>query len=422
MQEELIKVSGGARLSGVVPITGAKNSVLKLMAASILASGATTITNTPAISDVFIMGEVLKRLGAQVHLDGHVMTIDTTGITSYETPYDLVVQMRASVAVLGPLVGRFGRARVAMPGGCQIGSRKLDMHLLGLEELGVSFEVSHGYINATVPKTGLKAAHVTLEFASVGATENLMVAACCAKGTTVIENAAREPEISDLANFLNLMGARISGQGTPVITVEGVDPSSFVPVPSYSTVGDRIEAGTFLVAGALAGGPLTVQGVNPEFLALPLKKLKSFGAHIETGEDFITISREKPLKATDIQTLPYPGFPTDLQPQFMVLTAVAQGTSVITENIFENRFMFADELIRMGANIRIEGHHAIVEGVEQLSGAPVRASDLRAGAGLVLAGLVADGETTVGELTHIDRGYEGFVDKLKAVGAQIERA
>ena len=421
MNDEVIKIQGGACVSGTVPVAGAKNSVLKLMAASLLASGTTTIMNTPAISDVDIMGEVLTRLGANVDLSNNILTIDTTGVDSFVTPYDLVVKLRASVAVLGPLVGRFGHAQVAMPGGCRIGSRKLDMHILGLEELGVSFEVSHGYINATVPAGGLTAAHVKLAFASVGATENLMVAATCARGTTIIENAAREPEIADLANFLNAMGARISGQGTPVIEIIGVDASSFNPVSNYKTVGDRIEAGTFLVAGALTGGPLTVAGIKPENLRMSLRKLSAMGCMIETGLDSITISREKPLTAVDIQTLPYPGFPTDLQPQFMVLESIATGTSIITENIFENRFMIADELNRMGARIRIEGHHAIVEGVRQLSGAPVRASDLRAGAGLVLAGLVADGETTVGEISHIDRGYDNFAAKLQSVGAHITR-
>jgi len=400
---------------------GAKNSVLKLMAASILASGTTTIVNTPDISDVRLMIEVLERLGASVSFTNNELSIDTASVDSYETPYDLVVKMRASVAVLGPLIGRFGCARVAMPGGCKIGSRSLDMHLLGLEELGVRFEVSHGYINATTPAGGLKAAHVTLEFPSVGATENLMVAATCAHGTTIIENAAREPEISDLACFLNSMGARVSGYGTSVIEVSGVDPTSFAPVNLYRTVGDRIEAGTFLVAGALTGGTITVSGVDPGHLSLPIQKLKAFGAQVETGLDFITVSREKPLSAVDIQTLPYPGFPTDLQPQFMVMDAIAQGSSVITENIFENRFMFADELNRMGARIRIEGHHAIVTGVEQLSGAPVQAPDLRAGAALVIAGLIADGETMIRDVIHIDRGYDRFVEKLKAVGAQVER-
>ena len=421
MHDEVIKVKGGARLNGTVPVMGAKNSVLKLMAASILASGSTTIVNTPSISDVHVMAEVLERLGASVRFAGNEVTIDTTGVNSYETPYDLVAKMRASVAILGPLIGRFGCARVALPGGCRIGSRKLDMHIVGLEELGVAFKVSHGFINASVPSGGLKAAQVKLEFPSVGATENLMVAATCAHGTTVIENAAREPEIVDLATFLNAMGARITGQGSPEIRITGVEPASFAPVSSYRTVGDRIEAGTYLVAGLLTGGPLTLKGVDPAHLTMPLRKCQALGAQVETGSDHLVISREGPLTPVDIQTLPYPGFPTDLQPQFMVIDAIANGTSVITENIFESRFMFADELNRMGARICVEGHHAIISGVRQLSGAPVQASDLRAGAALVLAGLVADGETVVGDISHIDRGYDGFVEKLKTLGANIER-
>jgi UDP-N-acetylglucosamine 1-carboxyvinyltransferase len=327
--------------------------------------------------------------------------------------------MRASVAVLGPLIGRFGQAKVAMPGGCQIGSRKLDMHILGLEALGVNFDMSHGYIHATVPKGGMKAAHVTLEFASVGATENLMMAATCAEGSTIIENAAREPEICDLADFLNQMGARISGQGTSVIEVHGSNSASFAAVQGYATVADRIEAGSFLVAGALTGGPLTVAGVNPAHLAMPLEKLRAMGAQVDINDNTITVAHEGARVPADIQTLPYPGFPTDLQPQFMVLNALADGTSSITENIFENRFMFADELNRMGAQVRIEGHHAIIKGVAQLSGAPVQASDLRAGAGLVLAGLVADGETCVGNIAYIDRGYDDLVGKLRSLGADI---
>ena len=420
-ERELICVQGGARLSGSVPIVGAKNSVLKLMAASILAHGTTTITNVPVISDVHLMAEVLKRLGARVDFNDRELVINAAHVDSFITPYDLVAQMRASVAVLGPLIGRFGQAKVAMPGGCQIGSRKIDMHILGLEELGVTFEISHGYIYASVPKGGMKAAHVKLEFASVGATENLMVAATCAEGTTIIENAAREPEICDLAQFLNAMGAAISGQGTSCIEIQGSASASFAPVKDYVTVGDRIEAGTFLVAGALTGGPLTVTGINPAHLAMPLEKLRAMGVAVETGDGYITVAHEGPFMPVDIQTLPYPGFPTDLQPQFMVLDAIAQGTSVITENIFENRFMFANELDRMGAQIRIEGHHAVINGVDQLSAAPVQASDLRAGAGLVLAGLVADGETVVGNIAHIDRGYENLVGKFKAVGARIER-
>jgi UDP-N-acetylglucosamine 1-carboxyvinyltransferase len=405
-------------LSGTVAIAGAKNSVLKLMAASILAPGVTTLLNVPVISDVKLMGEVLENLGAKVIFGDHQVTIDTSTIDSLETPYELVARMRASIAVLGPLVGRFGKANVAMPGGCKIGSRKLDMHIAGLELLGVSFDISHGFIDATIPDS-LTGATVILDFPSVGATENLMMAATCAEGVTTIDNAAREPEIVDLANYLSEMGANIQGAGTPVIVITG--PTEFVPVASHVTVGDRIEAGTFLVAGMLGGGPLTVEGINPQYLELALSKLRAMGAELTTTENSITIKHSGIIKPVDIQTLPHPGFPTDLQAQFMVLDALANGPSVISENVFENRFMFADEIARMGAEIRIEGHHALINGVEQLSGAPVASPDLRGGAALVLAGLVADGQTIVSGVDHIDRGYEDFVEKLQHIGAKIAR-
>lgn len=414
----MIVIRGGRALKGTIAVGGAKNSVLKLMAASIMAPGITSISNTPVISDVKLMGEVLSRLGALVEFSDHRVTIDTRTIDSVETPYELVAKMRASIAVLGPLIARFGKAQVAMPGGCQIGSRKLDIHIVGLEALGARFDISHGVIHASAPD-GLHGSHVLLEFPSVGATENLMMAAALAQGTTVIDNAAREPEIVDLADFLVQMGARVSGQGSPTIEIIGV--SELRPVVDYRTIGDRIEAGTYLVAGVLGGGPLTVTNINPRFLELALAKLKAMGSTIETTSDSVTISHTGALKPVDIQTLPHPGFPTDLQAQFMVLDAIAEGNSVITENVFENRFMFADEISRMGAEIRIEGHHALISGVKQLSGAPVQSPDLRGGAALVLAGLIADGETTVDSIEHIDRGYEDFVEKLKSVGADIER-
>lgn len=416
--EDIIIVEGGSPLSGVVPISGAKNSVLKLMAATVMAPGSTTIDNVPIISDVILMGEVLENLGAKVTFGDHQVTIDTSTIDSVETPYELVVQMRASIAVLGPLIARFGKAHVAMPGGCQIGSRKLDMHISGLECLGVVFEVEHGFIDASIPQ-GLNGGHAILDFPSVGATENLMMAATRARGTTTIDNAAREPEIVDLADFLIQMGARITGAGTPTIEIEGVD--NLRPVQGFATVGDRIEAGTFLVAGMLGGGPLTIKGANPQHLEMALSKLRAMGATLEILDDTITISHSGPISPVDIQTLPHPGFPTDLQAQFMVLDVLADGRSVVTENVFENRFMFADEIARMGAEIRIEGHHAIINGVTRLSGAPVQSPDLRGGAALVLAGLVADGQTRISAVEHIDRGYENFVDKLIAVGASVKR-
>ena len=414
---ECIYVHGGAPLQGTVHINGAKNSALKLMAASILAPGESRITNVPAISDVTIMAEVLRSLGARVDELDHELVIDASTIDTVEAPYELVARMRAAVDVLGPLIARFGRARVAMPGGCNIGARKLDLHMKGLAALGVEFETDHGYIDARVPDI-LHGGEVTFDFPSVGATENVMMAAVRAKGRTLIDNAAREPEIADLANMLVEMGAKISGQGSPTIEIEGVD--ELHPV-THRTVGDRIEAGTFLVAGALAGGPVTTEGADPAHLVLAIDKLRRMGCTVECDGDRITVSRTGDLAPADIQTLPHPGFPTDLQAQFMVLAALAKGSSVITENVFENRFMFASELSRMGADVRIEGHHALVNGVAKLEGAPVRSTDLRGGAALVLAGLVADGTTVVSGVQHIDRGYEDYVGRLQQLGANIER-
>ena len=415
---DVIKVEGGHPVSGEVRVEGAKNSALKLMAATIMAPGVNTLTNVPNISDVHVMGKVLKRLGATIDVvDEHTLIIDTANVSKWEAPYDLVVKMRASTAVLGPLLARFGKAIVAMPGGCNLGARKIDMHILGLEALGVQFETAHGNIHASAPN-GVIGANVTLEFASVGATENLIMASVHAKGTTTIDNAAREPEIVDLANMLNEMGAKITGAGTPVIEVEGV--SELHPV-THAVVGDRIEAGTFIAAAAMTGDPIRVTGFKPEHLGLVLKKYEAMGVKIEREEDGVTASADGRLKAVDIQTLPFPGFPTDKQAQTMAMLALADGQCVITENIFENRFMFASEIARMGANIRIEGHHAIVHGVKGLSGAQVESPDLRGGAALVLSGLVAEGETTVSAIHHIERGYEHFVDKLCALGAHVWR-
>lgn len=416
---EAIQVEGGHPLSGEIIVEGAKNSTLKLMAATILAPGVTTLTNVPNIADVHVMGKVLKRLGAEIEVaDEHTLRIDTSGVDKWETPYQLVVQMRASTAVLGPLLGRFGKAIVAMPGGCNIGARKIDMHILGLEALGVSFDIDHGNIHASTPN-GLIGSTVTLDFASVGATENLMMASVHACGTTVIDNAAREPEIVDLANLLNEMGAHIKGAGTPVIEITGTK-ETLHPV-EHRTVGDRIEAGTFIGMGGLAGGPLTVRGFDPRYLDLVLRKYELMGLDIERLSDGVVVRKNGSIKPTDIQTLPFPGFPTDMQAQTMCLLALAQGSSVVTENVFENRFMFASELQRMGADIVIKGHHAIVHGVSGFSGAEVKAPDLRGGAALVMAGLVADGYTTVTDVHHIDRGYEGFVPKLTSVGAVVRR-
>lgn len=410
-----ILVTGGHPISGEVAVEGAKNSALKLMAAALLAPGVSHLTNVPDIADVDVMADVLRGLGVPVDRFDHSLSVDATTILSAEAPYEMVARMRASIVVLGPLVARLGEARVAMPGGCNIGSRKIDMHIAGLHALGVHTEFGHGYIHATAPE-GLHGAHVTLDFPSVGATENLLMAAVRAEDITVIDNAAREPEIADLAAFLRAMGARIEGEGTPSITVHGVPE---LHPAEHSVVGDRIEAGTYLVAGALGGGPLTVRGFDPRHLDMVLSKLEQAGCTIECEDDACTISRVGSISPIDIQTLPYPGFPTDVQAQYMVLMALAGGSCVVTENVFENRFMFADELVRMGADIRTEGHHALIKGVAQLSGAPVVSPDLRGGAALVLAGLVAEGETEVSAVHHIERGYERFVEKLSALGAEI---
>ncbi len=416
---EAIQVEGGHPITGEVRVEGAKNSALKLMAATIMAPGTTTLTNVPDISDVHVMGKVLKRLGATIDVvDKHTLKIDTSQVDRWETPYQLVAQMRASTAVLGPLLARFGRAVVAMPGGCNIGARKIDMHILGLEALGVHFEIDHGNIHATTPE-GISGNTVTLDFASVGATENLVMASVHAKGTTTIDNAAREPEIVDLATMLNEMGAHVRGADSPVIEVEGTD-APLHPV-THKTVGDRIEAGTFAAIGALVGGPVHVLGFDPHHLGLVFKKYALMGIDIESEDDGVIVSRTSALRPTDIQTLPFPGFPTDMQAQTMCLLALAKGSCIVTENVFENRFMFASELSRMGADITIEGHHAIVHGVPRFSGAEVKAPDLRGGAALVMAGLVADGLTTVLDVHHIDRGYEAFVPKLASLGARISR-
>lgn len=418
---DIIRVHGGHAIEGSVHVSGAKNSALKLMAATLLAPGSTTLTNVPNISDVHVMGKVLKGLGATIDVvDEHTLVIDTSAVDMWEAPYELVVKMRASTAVMGPLLGRFGRAKIAMPGGCNLGARKIDMHILGLEALGVQFDTDHGYIYANAPE-GLTGTTVALEFASVGATENLIMAAVRARGTTVIDNAAREPEIVDLACMLNEMGANVRGAGTPVVTIEGVE--ELHPV-EHRVIGDRIEAGTFIVAGATSAGDAGVEvcGFNPQHLGMVLKKLELMGIRTERIEGGVKVWRCGRPEPVDIQTLPFPGFPTDMQAQVMVLSALADGGSVITENIFENRFMFASELVRMGADIRIESHHAIIHGVERLSGAQVVSPDLRGGAALVVAGLIADDVTEVSAIHHIDRGYERFVDKLSGLGAHVERA
>jgi UDP-N-acetylglucosamine 1-carboxyvinyltransferase len=410
-------VTGGRRLHGEVAIGGAKNSALKLMAAALLSEGRTVLRNIPDIADCRTMGEVLERLGAEVTRRDHEVEIDPSGPLGMETPYELVRRMRASILVLGPLLARGGRARVAMPGGCNIGRRKIDLHIRGLQRMGVEFSYDHGYLVGGAGE-GLRGAVVSLDFPSVGATENLLMAAVAARGTTVIENAAREPEIQDLAAFLVAMGARVDGVGTPTIEIEGTD--RFAPV-THTVIPDRVEAATFAVAACATRGDVLLRGARADHLDLVLAKLDEVGARVSVEEAGVRVSMEGRPRSVDLVTLPYPGFPTDLQPPIMALLATAEGTSIITENVFESRFMFVDELNRMGADIRTEGHHAVVRGVERLEGAPVRALDLRAGAALILAALTADGVTEIADVEHVDRGYEDIDAKLSALGAEVSR-
>ncbi len=414
---ERFLITGGTPLHGTVAGGGAKNSALKIMAATLLAPGTYRLERVPRIADVETMRKVLGRLGAHAGFDGDACTITVPDALATEAPYDLVRAMRASIIVLGPLLARTGGARVAMPGGCNIGSRKIDLHLRGLERMGAEISFDHGYLDARCD--GLRAAQISLDFPSVGATENLLMAASLAKGTTLVENAAREPEIQDLARFLIAMGAQIAGAGTPTIEITGV--AELHPA-DHRVIGDRIEAGTFLLAGAATRGDVTVTDVDPNGLDLVLAKLSDAGVTVDAGMSSIRVTAAERPQPVDFVTLPYPGFPTDLQPQMMVMLATADGTSIATENVFESRFMFVDELIRMGADIRTEGHHAVIRGRPGLQAAQVHAPDIRAGAALVIAGLAAAGESDVTGVGYIDRGYEGFEWKLAGLGAQIRRA
>jgi UDP-N-acetylglucosamine 1-carboxyvinyltransferase len=416
MATHSLEVTGPARLAGTARVVGAKNSVLKVMAAALLAEGRTTLANVPDIVDVPIMSEVLRGLGAQV--EGHApdVTISVPERLAHEAAYEHVRRIRGSVCVLGPLLARAGRARVALPGGDAIGSRQLDLHVMGLERLGARFDNEHGYLIAEADR--LSGAQVWLDFPSVGATENILMAAVLAKGTTVIDNAAREPEIVDLCDMLAAMGARIDGAGSSTLTIEGVD--DLTPT-HHDVVPDRIVAGTWAFAAAMTRGDITIEGAVPGHLELALDKLVQAGATVEERAGGIQVCAEGRPRAVDVVTLPYPGFPTDLQPMAIALNAIADGVAFVTENIFEGRFMFIDELVRLGADVRTDGHHAIVRGRERLSGAPVRATDIRAGAALVLAALVADGVTEVADAGHIDRGYASFVETLGDLGAVVRR-
>ncbi|MDO4762737.1 MAG: UDP-N-acetylglucosamine 1-carboxyvinyltransferase [Corynebacterium sp.] len=415
--KERFLVRGGARLEGAVKVSGAKNSVLKLMAAALLAEGTTTLTNCPEILDVPLMRDVLVGLGCEVTIEGDKVYITTPAQLSSDADFEAVRQFRASVCVLGPLTSRCGRAVVALPGGDAIGSRPLDMHQSGLEKMGATTRISHGAVVAEAPGR-LRGATIKLDFPSVGATENILTAAVLAEGRTVLDNAAREPEIVDLCLMLRQMGAQISGEGTSTITIDGVDK---LHPTSHEVVGDRIVAGTWAYAAVMTQGDITVGGINPAHLHLALEKLKSAGASVETYENGFRVRMDHRPKAVDYQTLPFPGFPTDLQPMAIGLSTIAEGVSVITENIFESRFRFVDELMRLGADATIDGHHVVLRGVEQLSSTSVWSSDIRAGAGLVLAALCADGVTEIHDVYHIDRGYPEFVEILSSLGADIKR-
>jgi UDP-N-acetylglucosamine 1-carboxyvinyltransferase len=411
------RISGGCRLEGEVTVTGAKNSVLKLMAASLLAVGTTTIRNVPDIADVDIMADLLTRLGCTVKHEGSVVTIEVPATPLHRADYDLVRKMRASINVLGPLVARVGKAEVALPGGDAIGSRGLDFHIKGLESLGATAHVEHGYVIAEAPN-GLTGTSIELDFPSVGATENLMTAAVLAQGVTTIDNAAREPDLVDLGEFLIGMGAKIEGLGSPLITITGV--KELKPT-DHTTITDRIIAGTWAFAAAMTQGDITIHGGRADHMEVMLEKLTSAGAIITSTQDGIRVQMNQRPRAIDVATLPYPGFATDLLPFIIGMNAIADGHSIVTENVFESRFMFVNELMRLGAQITVDGHHASIDGIPQLSGAPVEATDIRAGAGLVLAALVSEGETTVDGAFHIDRGYPNFAEQLVSLGAKVSR-
>lgn len=411
-----IVINGGTRLSGEVRISGAKNSALPILASTILGGGECVITNVPRVVDVLTMGKLLSILGASVTHEDHQAVIRAEVIHSTEAPYDLVKTMRASVLALGPLVARWGEAKVSLPGGCAIGSRPVNLHLAGLAKLGADISIEHGYITAKAKR--LKGARIYCDTPTVTGTENLMMAASLAEGTTVLENAAKEPEIVDLAEFLTKRGACIAGAGTDVITIEGVRE---LKGGDHEVIPDRIEAGTYLTAAAMTHGDVTVTHCRPGHLEAVLMKLREAGADVQEGKDSVRVTVPGRLKGTDVKTLPYPGFPTDMQAQMVALMTLAEGTSVITETVFESRFMHVEELRRMGADIRVEGNRLVVTGGRHLTGAPVMASDLRASAGLIIAGLAAEGLTEVQRVYHLDRGYERMEEKLRSLGADIER-
>ena len=413
-----LMIRGGAPLQGEIRVSGAKNAALPILCSTLLADGVVSVSNVPHLHDVTTTMELLGRMGVELTVDEKLrVEVNANTIREFRAPYELVKTMRASILVLGPLVARFGRAEVSLPGGCAIGSRPVDQHIRGLHALGADISVENGYIKATAKR--LRGTRICMDMVTVTGTENIMMAATLADGTTVIENAAREPEVVDLAHCLIAMGARITGHGTDTIVIEGVER---LHSADYRVLPDRIESGTYLVGAAITGGKIHLKDTQPDLMDSVLDKLREAGAHIETGPDWITLDMQgRRPRAVNLRTAPYPAFPTDMQAQFTALNSVAEGVGMITETIFENRFMHALEMQRMGAQIRIEGNTAVCTGVPRLTGAPVMATDLRASASLVLAGLVADGETLVDRIYHIDRGYERIEEKLRILGAQIQR-
>ena len=415
---EKLVVNGGKRLEGKVKISGAKNAVLPIIAASLLGTSPSILEEVPDLEDVRTISEVLGHLGVKVSNGGNnTLNIDSSVISSCEAPYELVRKMRASFLIMGPLLARCGKAKISLPGGCAIGTRPIDLHLKGFDALGAKIDCGEGYIEASAPN-GLKGARIYLDFPSVGATENIIMAACMAEGQTILENPAHEPEIIDLVNYLNVMGANIKGAGTNIIKIEGV---KALKGCNYTIIPDRIEAGTYMVAAAMTNGDVYIENALSEHLKPVIAKLKEAGVFIQEEINGIRVKGTGNIKAVDIKTLPYPGFPTDMQAQLMAMLTIADGSGIVSETVFENRFMHVDELKRMGANIKVDGRSAIVDGVKKLSGCQVKATDLRAGAAMVLAGLVAEGETQIGCIHHIDRGYDGLVDKLCNLGADIKR-
>lgn len=417
--KERLLVEGNGPLKGTVRASGAKNAVLPILAATILATEPVTLHNVPKLQDVIVLSKILEDLGAKVTYNGSTLTVDPKGIDKTRANHDLVSQMRASILVLGPILAKFGQAEVSLPGGCPIGSRPVDQHLLGMEALGAEINIEHGYVNATAQKGRLQGVHHAFDVITVTGVENVLMAAVLAEGTTILENCAKEPEVDDLANMLNMLGAKIEGVGTSRLTITGVDK---LFGGEYSVMPDRIEIGTYMVAAAMTFGDITIIDCIPEHLEAVTYALKQAGVNVDVNEDSIRVYKGEPtLKTLRLKTAPYPLLATDMQAQFMAMAAISEGTSSITETIFENRFMHANELARMGANIKVDNRLALIDGVEKLSGANVTATDLRASAALILAGLVADGTTTIGALHHLDRGYENIEEKLTNLGAKIRR-